>query len=73
MNLARLITLLIEIGVPNDVLADIDGSWRLREDLGLSSAETVALQARLRDDHSVSVSLWGRHDYSLDEILSLEK
>jgi hypothetical protein len=73
MNMDTLITILNEIGIPDEVLMDVDSSWQLRQDLGLSSAETVALQSRLWEEFAISVSLWGRHDYSLDEILSLVK
>ncbi|WJV54747.1 phosphopantetheine-binding protein [Pectobacteriaceae bacterium CE70] len=71
MNIETLITMLAEIGVPNEVLEDADGSWQLRQDLGLTSAETVALQVRLQKQFDAPVSLWSSHDYTLDEIVSL--
>ncbi|CQD48420.1 Uncharacterised protein [Yersinia intermedia] len=71
MNFDNIISLLCEVGVPEDVLSDADGSWQLRRDLGLSSAETVAFQARLQHQTGKQFSLWGCRDYSLDEIISL--
>ncbi|EKT53044.1 hypothetical protein [Providencia burhodogranariea] len=71
MDFDSIILLLSEVGIPKNVLSDADGSWQLRRDLSLSSAETVALQARLQQQTGKLFSLWGNHDYSLDEIISL--
>lgn len=71
MDLNRILALLSEVGVPADVLAEADGSWQLRRDLALSSAETVALQARLQQQTKAQFSLWGSCDYTLDEIIAL--
>lgn len=70
MTFEALLLLLAEIGVPEDVLQQADGSWQLRQDLALSSAETVALQAQLKNRCSPSFSLWGGRDYSLDELIA---
>lgn len=71
MDLNSILTLLSEVGVPADVLEEADGSWQLRRDLALSSAETVALQARLQQQTEAQFSLWGSRDYSLDDIIAL--
>ncbi|WBL72940.1 hypothetical protein [Serratia liquefaciens] len=65
-----LLSLLAEIGVPEDVLQQADGSWQLRQDLALTSAETVALQTQLKNRYSATLSLWGARDYSLDELIA---
>lgn len=65
-----LLALLGEVGVPEEVLQEADGSWQLRNDLALSSAETVALQALLKSRYGYQFSLWGEHDYTLDELVS---
>ncbi|MFZ4831855.1 hypothetical protein [Rouxiella sp. Mn2063] len=70
MNLEKLLLLLAEIGVPEEILHEADGSWMLRQDLALSSAETVALQAKLKSFGNDSFSLWGDKDFSLNEIIS---
>ncbi|EKQ2080648.1 hypothetical protein P4Z30_000454 [Salmonella enterica] len=67
-NLEDLLVLLAEIGVPKEVLHEADGSWQLRNDLALSSAETVALQVLLKSRYGYEFFLWGEHDYSLDEL-----
>ncbi|MFI8417085.1 hypothetical protein ACQKDS_11645 [Serratia sp. NPDC078593] len=69
MTFTDLLALLVELGIPENVLQDADGSWQLRQDLALSSAETVALQTGLKARCDVSLSLWGAHDYSLDELI----
>ncbi|BEM28200.1 hypothetical protein SME05J_17700 [Serratia marcescens] len=69
-TLDDLLTLLAEVGVPEDVLQAADGSWQLRQDLALSSAETVALQALLKARCVDAPSLWGGQDYSLDQLIS---
>jgi len=71
MDFNNIISLLNEIGIPADVLDKADGSWQLRRDLALSSAETVALQARLQQQTGRQFSLWGSNDYTLDEIIAL--
>lgn len=69
-TLDDLLALLAEVGVPEDVLQAADGSWQLRQDLALSSAETVALQALLKAHCVDAPSLWGGQDYSLDQLIS---
>ncbi|AYO40764.1 hypothetical protein H5P17_22415 [Serratia sp. OS31] len=70
MTFEGLLSLLAEIGVPEDVLQQADGSWQLRQDLALTSAETVALQTQLKNRCSATLSLWGARDYSLDELIA---
>ncbi|ALD46867.1 hypothetical protein SMQE32_17930 [Serratia marcescens] len=69
-TLDDLLALLAEVGVPEDVLQEADGSWQLRQDLALSSAETVALQALLKARCVNAPSLWGGRDYSLEQLIS---
>jgi len=69
MNIEKLLLLLAEIGVPEEILQEADGSWLLRQDLALTSAETVALQVRLKHDSKRPFSLWGNKDYSLNELI----
>jgi len=71
MDFNGILALLTDIGIPEEVLGDADGSWHLRRDLALSSAETVALQAQLQPLVGGPVSLWGGQDFTLDDLVAL--
>ena len=57
--------ILVEIGLPEDVLAP---DRALRADLGLDSTETTELGLALDKRHGVMVDLWDRHDYTIEEL-----
>lgn len=68
MTSTRVIVLLKEIGLPPDLLASAAADWRLRTDLGLSSAETLELQLMLEQLGCSGFSLWDTHDHTLGEL-----
>ncbi|MGB3443604.1 MAG: acyl carrier protein [Actinophytocola sp.] len=57
--------ILVEIGVQEDALAP---DRALRADLGLDSTETTELGLALEKWHGVTVDLWDRHDYTIEEL-----
>ena len=68
MTSTRVIALLNQIGLPPELLASAAGDWRLRTDLGLSSAETLELQLMLEQLGCGGFSLWDTHDHTLREL-----
>ncbi|NMX60278.1 hypothetical protein HBO12_03415 [Pseudomonas sp. WS 5059] len=68
MTSTQVIVLLKEIGLPPELLASAAGDWRLRTDLGLSSAETLELQLMLEQLGCGGFSLWDTHDHTLREL-----
>lgn len=68
MKSKRIIELLIHVGLPEDLLLAATDGWRLRNDLGLSSAETLHLQMLLEQIGCKNFSLWDTYDYSLEEL-----
>ncbi|CAM3823334.1 hypothetical protein [Xenorhabdus thuongxuanensis] len=71
MNTKRIIGLLAAVGLPDDLLKSAGNDWRLRDDLGLNSAETLHLQILLEDLRCTGFSLWDTHDHSLEELEQL--
>lgn len=71
MTFERFIALLVQVGIPEEILNEADENWQIRHDLALTSAETVALQAKIEHLAPLGFSLWGAEDYSLGEIISL--
>ncbi|OTA20792.1 hypothetical protein Xbed_01042 [Xenorhabdus beddingii] len=71
MNTKRIIALLATVGLPDDLLKSAGDDWRLRDDLSLSSAETLHLQILLEDLRCTGFSLWDTHDHSLEELEQL--
>ncbi|WP_203234270.1 hypothetical protein [Burkholderia mayonis] len=68
MASTQIIGLLTEIGLSAELLQSAESDWQLRADLGLSSAETLALQVRLERLGCTGFSLWDKHDHSLEEL-----
>ena len=68
MAAPKIIERLSRQGLPAELLAQATGDWRLRADLGLSSAETYALQLDLEQAGCSGLALWDHHEYSLDEL-----
>ncbi|KVD82539.1 hypothetical protein WS62_23160 [Burkholderia sp. ABCPW 14] len=68
MASTQIIGLLTEIGLSAELLQSAESDWQLRADLGLSSAETLALQVRLEQLGCTGFSLWDKHDHSLEEL-----
>ncbi|MFB7230287.1 MULTISPECIES: acyl carrier protein [Streptomyces] len=60
--------LLLDIGIAEQTLAEIEPNTRLRADLGLSSVETTDLEIQLRERFGIRVDLWDKVDYTVEQL-----
>ncbi|MDA3648920.1 phosphopantetheine-binding protein [Saccharopolyspora indica] len=60
--------LLLDIGIAENALDEIQPHTRLRADLGLSSTETTDLEVQLRERFGIKISLWDQEDYTVDQL-----
>ncbi|WP_445398916.1 acyl carrier protein [Streptomyces sp. LE64] len=60
--------LLVDIGIAETRLDQIQPDTRLRADLGLSSLETTDLEIQLRERYDVRINLWDQVDYSVGQL-----
>ncbi|WP_343240431.1 phosphopantetheine-binding protein [Streptomyces sp. SID14515] len=60
--------LLLDIGIAEQTLTEIEPHTRLRADLGLSSVETTDLEIQLRERFGIRVNLWDKVDYTVEQL-----
>ncbi len=68
MSVDVLKQLLLDIGIAEQTLAEIEPNTRLRADLGLSSVETTDLEIQLRERFGIRVDLWDKVDYTVEQL-----
>ncbi|ARF75851.1 hypothetical protein B7C62_28995 [Kitasatospora albolonga] len=68
MSVDVLKQLLLDIGIAEQTLTEIEPYTRLRADLGLSSVETTDLEIQLRERFGIRVNLWDKVDYTVEQL-----
>ncbi|MCA1269102.1 acyl carrier protein [Streptomyces rubiginosohelvolus] len=68
MSVDVLKQLLLDIGIAEQTLTEVEPGTRLRADLGLSSVETTDLEIQLRERFGVRINLWDKADYTMEQL-----
>ncbi|MFK0133285.1 acyl carrier protein [Streptomyces rubiginosohelvolus] len=68
MSVDVLKQLLLDIGIAEQTLIEVEPGTRLRADLGLSSVETTDLEIQLRERFGVRINLWDKADYTMEQL-----
>lgn len=60
--------LLLDIGISEQTLSEVEPYTRLRADIGLNSVETTDLEIQLRERFGVRMDLWDKDDYTVEQL-----
>ncbi|MEU4180375.1 acyl carrier protein [Streptomyces sp. NPDC026589] len=60
--------LLLDIGISEQTLSEVEPYTRIRADIGLNSVETTDLEIQLRERFGVRMDLWDKDDYTVEQL-----